>query len=176
MKIIVWILLGLGYIFPAYAEELANHSEHVASTNNDNRQLVVYPPEVRAHALANMRGHLQAVAEVMNALAMSQFVKAADIAQNQLGMNSSGAAGCHMDGQDSKDMSMSESTHLDHMMSRLMPWEMKELGQNMHRSADEFAVLARNAGEHGENNTVLLGAFAKVTQQCVTCHASYRLQ
>ena len=173
MKIHCWATLCAIFSLSAVAEEPASHTFPAGA---DTRQLVNYPPEVRMHALANMRGHLQALAEIMDAFANARYAEAAGIADSRLGMESPGAAGCRMESMDMKMTPMSEMDHLDHQMSLLMPEKMRELGQNMHRAANEFAAKARAAEKDGKNATAAAQALAKLTQQCVACHDSFRMQ
>jgi len=176
MKILFCIFLSMISSLSAHAADLTNNTQHMSLISSDSRQLVNYSPEVRAHALANMRGHLQALAEIMDAFANTKYTEAAEIAEKRLGMDSPGAAGCRMDGMDMKIMPMSEPTHLDHQMSLLMPEKMRELGQNMHTAANEFAVKARDADKNSKNVTAAAVTLAKIAQQCVACHESYRMQ
>lgn len=174
MKTIFAILICMVINLPALAEDVTNHTHPLSVINDDSRQLVNYPPEVRAHALANMRGHLKALADIMNAVANAHYAEAADIADNQLGMNSSAAAGCQP--KDMKMMQMPKTSHLDHQMQQLMPEEMRVLGQNMHRAANEFAVKARDADKNIQNVTEANMALAKIARQCVACHENFRMQ
>ncbi len=178
MKILFCIVFGMISFLPAYADEFTNHQQHMSVIGNDSRQLLNYPPDVRVYALANMRKHLQALAEIMDAFANAKYDLAAGIADSRLGMDSSGAAGCRVDSMkmDMKTMPMSETSHLDHQMSLLMPEGMRELGQNMHRSANEFAVKAREADKDSRNVAAAAIALARIAQQCVACHESYRMQ
>jgi hypothetical protein len=174
MKTLFAILICTVVNFPALAEDMTNHTQTLSVINDDSRQLVNYPPDVKAHALANMRGHLKALADIMDAVATAHYAEAADIADNRLGMNSSAAAGCQP--KDMKMMQMSNTSHLDHQMQQLMPEEMRVLGQNMHRAANEFAVKARDADKNFQNITEANMALAKIARQCVACHASFRMQ
>jgi len=62
-------------------------------------------------------------------------------------------------------------------MAKLMPEGWWGLGQNMHVSANEFANKARDAAKNGGADITLASvALAKITQQCVACHSSYRMQ
>ncbi len=178
MKILSCILLCMISSLSAQAEEFTDHTQHTSVINSDNRQLVGYPPDVRVHALAKMREHLEALAEIMSAFANAKYAEAAEIADKRLGMGSSGAAGCRMDDMkmDMKKMPMSETAHLDHQMSLLMPENMRELGQNMHRAANEFANDAREADKNSKNVTTAAISLARIAQQCVACHESYRMQ
>ena len=145
MRILAAVLLCLGWVCSVHAEEISSQSHHMATTASDTRQLVEYPPEVKAYALGNMRRHLEALAEIMDAFAKGQYALAADIADNKLGMDSSDATACRMDG-DHHMMPMNETAHLQHQMGQLMPEKWRELGQNMHKSANEFAAQARGCG------------------------------
>jgi hypothetical protein len=139
------------------------------------RQLVKYPPDVKAHTLANMRGHLEAVGAIMDAMATGKYDQAADIADARLGMNSPGAAGCRPHAAAGMaGMMASDGAHMDHMMSRFMPPGMRELGQNMHRSANTFAAAAREAAKSG-NAAPAMAALSTVLHNCAACHARYRL-
>jgi hypothetical protein len=72
--------------------------------------------------------------------------------------------------------SMTEADHLNHHMAMLRPDKMRELGQNMHMSANEFAFQARDAEKNSQNVKVAAVALAKITQNCVACHEVYRMQ
>ena len=172
MKTISLILLGMITSLGVHAQTLTD--QNMSPINSDSRQLVNYPPEVRAHLLANMREHLQALADIMDAFARAKYTEAADIADQRLGMTSQGATGCQMEGKGIK--MMSNAMHLDHQMSQLMPEKMRELGQNMHKAANEFAVKAREADKDGSKAADAAVALAKIPQQCVACHTSFRIQ
>lgn len=175
MKTLFATLICMAFNLPALAEEgMTNHAQSLSVINDDTRQLVNYPPEVRAHALANMRGHLKALADIMDAVANARYAEAADIADNRLGMNSAGAAGCQP--KDMKMTQMSKTSHLDHQMQQLMPEEMRVLGQNMHRAANEFSVKARDADKNILYITEANLALAKIARQCVACHENFRMQ
>ncbi len=54
----------------------------------DARQKIEMPPMMQEHMLNNMRDHLRALQEIQAALAKSDFDKAADIAEQRIGMSS----------------------------------------------------------------------------------------
>jgi cytochrome c556 len=122
----------------------------------DNRELVRMPAPMQEHMLANMRDHLAAMGEIQAALAGGQFDRAADIAENRIGMSSLQAHG---------------ASH----MAPLMPKGMQEIGTAMHRTASRFARTAQEAQVQGDLPRAL-NSLAELTQQCVACHASYRLR
>lgn len=156
-------LLGLTYVASAqHQHSAADHSGHghaaagKADSTEDSRTLVQFPAQMRAHTLISMRDHLLALSEIQEALAKGAYDKAADVAEQRLGMSSLKAHGAH------------ES-------SKYMPQGMQDLGTSMHHGASRFAIEAKNASATGDLKPALQ-ALSKVTQACVACHAGYRLQ
>jgi len=127
----------------------------MGAMTDDPRQLVDFPPMMRRHTLANMRDHLLTVSEIQAALAAGKFDRAANLAEQRLGMTSL-------------------KLHGAHELSRYMPQGMRDLGTTMHRNASEFALKAQAAGVSGDVRPALR-ALASVTRSCVACHAAYRL-
>lgn len=121
----------------------------------DNRQLVQMPDRMKNHMLSNMRDHLLALQEISGALAKHEYEKAADTAEQRLGMSSLKSHG---------------ASH----MARVMPKQMAEIGTNMHKAASRFAVSARDAEVDGSLDKAL-SALSDVMEQCVACHAGYRV-
>ena len=137
------------------ATDHARHASHEEPAA-DGRQAVDFPEPVRTHTLANMRDHLAALQEIQQALAEGAYDRAADLSEKRLGMTSLTAHGAHD-------------------VAKFMPDGMQSIGTEMHRSASRFAVEAANAGATG-NVKPALAALARVTQQCVACHAAYRMK
>ncbi|HEX5629182.1 MAG TPA: hypothetical protein VFX72_06380 [Usitatibacteraceae bacterium] len=134
----------------------ATHQADHAPAPSDGRVAVAFPEPMRTHTLANMRDHLLALQEIQQALADGAYERAADVAEKRLGMTSLRSHGAHD-------------------VARFMPEGMQAIGTEMHRSASRFAVEAANAGATG-NVKPSLAALARVMQQCVACHASYRMK
>ena len=134
---------------------MTDHAKHMAASQADARQLVKFPEPLRSHTLANMRDHLLALGEIQEALSRSQFEQASDIAEQRLGMSSL-------------------KLHGAHEVAQFMPKGMQEAGTAMHRSASQFATVARDASVSGDVKPAL-AALARVNQTCVACHAGYRL-
>ena len=120
----------------------------------DGRQLVKMPAPMTQHLLGNMRDHLSALTEIQESMAKGDFQRAADIAERRIGLSSLDSHG---------------AAH----MAPFMPKPMQEIGTQMHRAASQFAVVAQDTGADG-NTLRAIGALAKVTAQCVACHAAYR--
>ena len=125
------------------------------ASDEDNRQLVELPPPMRQHMLSNMRDHLQSISDIQAALAAGDFEKAAEVAESRLGMSSL------------------ESHGASHM-AKFMPDNMQSIGTEMHRAASRFALVAQQSAVNGDFKTAL-ESLAKITRQCVACHAAYRV-
>jgi len=141
---------------PAGARQAGAHPAGAAATPADTRTPVRFPEPLRSHTLANMRDHLLALAQIQESLAQGHFDRAADIAEQRLGMSSL-------------------SLHGAHDVARFMPPAMQEAGTAMHRAASRFATAAKDASVTGDFKA-LLGALAQVNQTCVACHAGFRLE
>lgn len=103
-----------------------------------------------------MRDHLLALQEIQLSLAQQEYDRAADIAEQRLGISSLALHGAHE-------------------VARYMPKGMQEAGTAMHRHASRFAVAARDAGATGDLKPVL-ESLSGVIGQCVACHAGYRVK
>lgn len=118
---------------------------------DDARIMVELPDMMRTHMLGNMRDHLQVVSEVQAALAKNELGRAGDIAETRLGMSS---------------LASHNAAH----MAPYMPKAMQEIGTEMHHAASRFAMTA-SEGDLAH----ALADLGKVTEQCVACHASFRV-
>lgn len=123
-----------------------------ASMADDPRQLVELPAMMQQHMMSNMRDHLLAVNEILVNLGNNEMDKAADIAEQRLGMSSL-------------------KRHGAGHMAKYMPEGMARAGTGMHKAASRFALTAQEGD--------LLAAYralTHVTSACVNCHAGYRLR
>ena len=127
-----------------------------ANAADDARQPVTMPAPMQEHMLANMRDHLSAIGEIQAALAKAKYNQAADIAEQRIGMSSL-------------------QSHSASHMAPYMPKAMQDIGTTMHRAASRFARTAQEAVVSNDLARVL-GALGELTQQCVACHASYKLK
>ena len=126
-------------------------SNPAAAADQEARELVKLPDMMKQHMLANMRDHLLALHEIQAALAKGDLDQAGDIAEHRIGMSS---------------LAMHNAAH----MAPFMPKGMQDIGTEMHHAASRFAVTAQEG-----DLPKALDALSKVTQQCVACHASYRV-
>jgi len=161
------VVLGGGLAGATNAADDAGHATHhpmnqagaAAATpqaTRDDRQLVAFPGMLRVHTLSNMRDHLQTLGEIQGALASGAFDKASELAEQRLGMSSL-------------------EMHGAHEVAQFMPKGMQDAGSAMHRSASQFALVAKDASATGDLR-LALAALSKLNQTCVACHAAYRLQ
>ncbi len=140
----------------ASAQHAHDHESRQRKAAADSRQLVRFPPALVEHTLANMRDHLQVIQELQEDLASGDTEKAAELAENRLGMSSL-------------------ELHGAHEIAAYMPAGMQNAGTGMHRAASRFAIAARTAGATGDVKPAL-AALGAVTAQCVGCHALYRIR
>lgn len=123
----------------------------LAAGDQDARQKVDLPDMMKQHMLGNMRDHLQTLHEIQLAMAKGELDQAGDIAEQRLGMSSLAAH------------------HAAHM-APFMPKAMQDIGTEMHHAASRFAMTVK------EGDTLrALDSLSRVTQQCIACHAAYRL-
>jgi len=122
----------------------------------DTREAVRFPAALRTHTLANMRDHLATLQGIQDAMGHGDYERASALAEQRLGLSSLEAHGAHE-------------------VARYMPAGMQEAGTQMHRAASRFAIEATNAGATGDAKPAL-EALARVTAQCVACHAAYRFE
>lgn len=123
-----------------------------AEQSEDGRKPVSLPDTARQMLVANMNDHQLALHEIVVALSRGQGERAADIAESRLGR-------AWRDGPDAAQV----TSHL--------PPGMRSLAEAMHDAASEFAEAAWEG-----DTSRSLAALAKITRQCVACHALYRLQ
>ncbi|MGC2166895.1 MAG: hypothetical protein WA632_12890 [Gallionella sp.] len=122
-----------------------------SQAEDDTRTKVNLPDMMKTHMLGNMRDHLQVVSEIQSALAKSELDRAANIAETRLGMSS---------------LASHNAAH----MAPFMPKAMQAIGTEMHHAASRFAMTA-NEGDLDS----ALADLSKVTEQCVVCHMSFRV-
>ena len=124
----------------------------ISFADNDTRQLVKLPEIMQQHMMSNMRDHLVAINEILVYLSNNELDKAADIAEQRLGMSSLG-------------------THDASHMAGFMPKGMRASGTAMHKNASRFALKAQ------EGNLIsAYKSLSLVTSSCVACHSAYRIK
>src|SRR5690242_15254750 len=122
----------------------------------DPRQRIRMTAELRRETLRHMRGYLVALAQIDEALAAADYSRAAEVAAGDLGISARRLGG-------------------EEDAVRFMPQAMRQIYSDMHRSAGEFAALARAADSTVDLRGVL-AARGRLMRQCVACHDAYRVQ
>lgn len=150
----VFFAAVLTFSIGAYARS-GGLPDHATDKRVDARQLVRFPPAMRAHMLANMRDHLRTLAQIQAHLAVGRYRGASELAEQRLGMTSLKA-------------------HDARALSHYMPARMRALGMALHRHASEFALAAQTVEATGEPAPAL-AALARTMETCVACHATYRV-
>lgn len=156
--IVLSALAGFGTCYSALPARAQGHQHDMmvpAATQGDARLLVKFPAPMRLHTITSMRDHLLALQEIDVALSENDFDKAASIAETRLGMSS---------------LELHGAAHI----APFMPQGMQDIGTHMHRAASRFAIDARTASVSNDVRPAL-AALGTVMQQCVACHAAYRL-
>jgi hypothetical protein len=152
----LWVSIAAGaYALSAFAQTHQHDMAVPEAGSADARQLVKIPEPMRLHTIASMRDHLLALQAIDVALSQNAFDKAASIAEQRLGMSS---------------LELHGAAHI----APFMPQGMQDYGTQMHRAASRFAIAAQDASVTSDVRPAL-AALGVVMQQCVACHASYRL-
>ncbi len=130
-----------------------------AASAEDDRELVPLPEPMQAHMLANMRDHLQALDEMLAALAAGDADAAGRIAETRIGMSSLDDHG---------------AAH----MAPFMPKPMQDAGTSMHRAASRFALVVQDADveQTYAAQRKVFGALQEIVAACNACHAAYKLR
>ena len=146
---------AMAWLSPACAQTHTQGMSAAPAAAGDSRQLVSFPEPMRLHTIASMRDHLAALQEIDMALAEGAYDRASTVAEQRLGMSS---------------LPLHGAAHL----APFMPQPMQDIGTQMHKAASRFAVEAQNASVSNDVRPAL-AALGAVMQQCVDCHATYRL-
>lgn len=132
------------------------HMMSMGASEPDNRIAVDFPAPMRKHILTNMRDHLQTISQIQDAMGKGLYDKAAQLAEDRLGMNALKLHGAYEN-------------------AKFMPKGMQEAGTAMHRNASKFAIEVQNSAVKGDIKPALI-ALGNTTAACVACHAGYKLK
>lgn len=156
-KVILGVALAAAGAYAIWANAQTQQHDMAAprAASGDARQLVKFPEPMRLHTITSMRDHLLSLQEIDVALSKNDFDKASRIAEQRLGMSS---------------LEMHGAAHI----APYMPQGMQDIGTAMHHAASQFAIDAQNASVSNDVRPAL-AALGTVMQQCVACHAAYRL-
>jgi len=169
-----------------------------AQPSEDPRRVIELPAAVADELRAEMRNHMDTLDELVGAVAMGEFDRAADIARTRMRMGHRlderlQAAGYSDEeirefrealkaqgwepGRGLRGEGPASGIAGGMGPGRFVPDDFRAMGQTFHEAAQEFAATARDVGEPPtvtdyEN---VLSAMQFVTSTCRSCHATYRL-
>jgi len=126
----------------------------VPAAADDGRTVIRLPAETRSGFLDEMRGHMDALDDVISALAAKEFARASHVARTELGIGSGKGFG------------------------RFMPPEFREMGMAMHRSALDFAdaAAATPPVPAAQDWARAMMALQSVSTACRACHSAFRIE
>lgn len=127
-----------------------SHAVEPHESSSDTRQRLVLTPTQRDQILAEMRLMLGSVSGIVQGLAADDL-PAAEKAARMSGMM--------------------HAADTDPQLKKLLPQPFLELGMQTHRGFDILADQMKAGG----NQTDILRGLARLTGNCVACHATYRL-
>jgi len=127
-------------------------TSNAPAIDEDIRQMVELPEMMQQHMLSNMRDHLATINEILLKIASGELEQAAEIAESRLGMSS---------------LELHGASH----MAKFMPEGMRKVGNEMHRAASRFALIAQEG-----DALAAYGELSEVTTACVGCHSAYRIR
>lgn len=144
-----WLLLGLALLCTALSYVLLVPGRTTPSS--DGRQAVLLPPAERDLVLTEMRTFLASTQAITEALSRDDAQAAATAAR---------AVG----------VAAQQAVPLSLM--RKLPLGFKTLGRDTHEQFDQLALDAEQFGDPQQTLTAL----SELMQNCVACHAAYRLE
>jgi len=130
---------------PAFAADPV----HAPAKIQDTRLAIDFPEGVKQAMQERMRRNLSDIHEIQKALAEFNYDRAADVAENSLGVSSLGPHNTRQ--------------------ALYMPEAMQHLGMETHRASSRLARAAQEA-----DMAKALEGLSQVTGLCVECHAMYR--
>jgi len=128
-------------------------NERPAITANE-RVVIKMPPEMRAEFLEHMSHHMDALNNVIAAVAAGDFKHAAQVARDELEAGAGKGFG------------------------RYLPLEFREMGLAMHRAAAEFASAAEaiSVPPDPEGWKAVANSLGAVSSRCQACHAAFKVE
>jgi cytochrome c556 len=128
----------------------SDHQMHAPISDTDNRKPVFLTEMMAEHQKANMRGHLEAIQEILGAFAEKNFAKMADSGK-KLGTSA-------------------EMTNMCQHMGQATPG-FTEVALKMHSEADKITEAALKKNLNG-----VLAATHRTLQACTACHSAFKQQ
>ena len=187
-KLATTIVAGLIFIIPAHSDE---------------RQLIDIPPSSQTALLTEMRSLVDNLDEMLSALADGDFDEVSRIADFKMGFGharwqklldegmspedvqkqvnqmrskrSSGQGKGHGQGQ---GKGHGGGGIFGQGVGRLMPQEVRAMGQQMHVAAGEVSLAAQKAGDSPtvKDYQAVLSNIQEMTAMCSACHSSFKIR
>jgi hypothetical protein len=161
-----------------------------ASLASDERKAISLPPDMKDRFLAEMRGHMGNLDDIISAIAEGEFSEAADIAEIQMDFGHSMWNAMQESGMSSEQvMQMKKQMQAKGMgqgmgqgmgkgMGRHMPDDFRAMGASFHEAAQAFAARARQSENPPSSDEYkgVMEALQGVTAACRGCHEAFRVE
>lgn len=130
-----------------------------AGEAEDTRTRIELPDGIESKMLVNMRDHIGALDDIIQAVQAGEYEKAEAVAESRLGWSSLVRLG-------------------DQKVAHHWAKPMQKMADKMYRSASNFVIVAQNASveESKEGYRKMMAALAEVTSACRGCHDAYRVR
>jgi hypothetical protein len=147
-KISLGIVASIIFALPAVSEE-----------TKGTRTLVELPPDIEAKMLVNMRDHIRALDDIINAVVAGDYEKAEGIAESRIGWSSLIRQG-------------------DQEVADYWPEPMQAMANQMYDAGSNFVIVAQNASveDTKESYKKVISALGSMTTSCRNCHEAYRIR
>jgi hypothetical protein len=154
----------------------------------DDREVITLPPEAREQFLAEMRGHMGNLDDVVAALAAGAFDEAADIAEARMDFGHRMWARMAEQGMSAQEIRRQKETMRKAGVGtgsgrgmgpgRYMPEHFRAMMGTMFEAAQDFAGVARGVGDPptAADYRSVMEALGEVTAHCRGCHEAFRIQ
>ena len=168
-----------------------------AGAEDDGRQLIKVPVESQVALLSEMRVLLDNIDDLIAALSEGDFKEVAKIADYKLGFGHARFEKMLEDGVPEEQIEVARKKMMQRRaqgggghggggggsifgqgVGRLMPSEVREMGQQLHAAAGEVSVAAKKVGAAPSTSDykAVLEGVQQMTSVCRACHASFRIQ
>jgi mono/diheme cytochrome c family protein len=147
-KVTPFIIVSL-FVSSLFITHIANANDHATATS-DTRQSIVMTETERNLVLIEMRGFLQSVQVIVEALGKDDAVAVAKAATK---------------------VGMIEQKPMPAELKKKLPKEFKMLGMKTHKAFDQLALDAKDM----EDKQQTLEQLGRLMKNCVSCHAMFKL-
>ncbi len=172
-----------------------------AAAQDDMRETITLPPEVKQQFMAEMRAHMGSLDDIMLTLADGDFKGAAQIAEIHMDFGHSLWEAMAAEGKTDEEIAAAKArfrgagggqgrgqamVHGEGQgmgagrgmgLGRFMPEDFRAMGIVFHDAASNFAAIARATGPEPsvEDYQAVITALQEVTTACRGCHDVYRI-